>query len=542
MTLDWSEPINWIIVVLLVAVLAVQLVLLLRNQSLAPGRKNIRLGLNIGLWLILTAFVLKPTWNTQIDPRQALLAADDVPNNYLNQLKDSLQIQQSFRPDEFKGEYQTVTLVGQDFPEELLSRLSQSSLRWIPYYTPNQLQGVQWKGMLRKGELQRITGSIQSTEKQNLRIRFGNRTLDSLEVNKGQRTFTLQFPTFAQGRTEAILMLGDKAIDTIRFFAQPTESLAYQFILNNPDFESKTLADWLGRQGNAVQLTSTVAKGVGNDISINRTTKSKTVADIIITSPDKATDPVVKKAVTQGKSVLFINLTSPEADVKTINQALGSNWRVRKVSNEEHIPIGNGLTALPYQFVDAANQQAIPGWPVAVQRNVSKVGVSLLSETFPLKLSGDSLHYGQLWASVLAQLQPSYTNNVQIDAPVYRGIRSLVRLNNWPSHPQAIRLGTDTLSLTYSAINPQSAETTYRFPKSGWQSVQDSMAVYVDETSSLARARLVSEFVAAHSDEAHSLSSPTPTVQQVAVSVPLWVWLVLFLVCFSALWLEPKLG
>ena len=540
MTLDLSEPITWITIGLLVALPGLQVWLISRNQSLTPRRKIIRLTLNLALWLVLGAFVLKPTWNTNVSTKQALIAADEVPEAYVSHIKDSLKLQESFRANDFKGDYETITLVGQDFPNELLSKLSQSALHWIPYYEPDQLQAIHWKGVVRKGEMQRVTGQIQSSKNQTLKIRYASQTMDSVTLPKGRQSFSLQFPAFAQGRTQTELWLDDEPIDTIRFFTQPVESLAYQFVLDNPDFESKTLADWLGQHGNTVQLTSAVAKGLSNNVSINRTATSKTIPDIIVTDPANATDPVVKKAAAQGKSVLFINLTTPEADVKTINQALGTNWQVRKISNEEQLPVGEGLNALPFQFVDAANQVAIAGWPVAVQRNAGKVGVSLMSETFPLKLSGDSVTYSSRWASVLAQLQPSYTNNVLVDAPVYRNLQRNVQLNNWLSKPKTVRLGTDTLSLAYSAINPQTAEVTYRFPTPGWQPIQDSMAVYVDDASPSANAQLIRDFVLARSAGLSAMAGSD--VKTVPVSVPTWVWLVLFLLCFSALWAEPKLG
>jgi hypothetical protein len=50
------------------------------------------------------------------------------------------------------------------------------------------------------------------------------------------------------------------------------------------------------------------------------------------------------------------------------------------------------------------------GYPVAIQKTATKIGLSLISETFPLKLSGDSAAYERIWTSILTQLQPAFND------------------------------------------------------------------------------------------------------------------------------------
>lgn len=539
---DWSQPLNLAIIAGLVGLLAVQVWLLIRLTP--PARRLVRAVLNALLWLLLAGYVWQPVWQTATPAARVLLSGDEVPTAVARHVQDSLHLPDRFTVRNYTGDFAQVTLLGQTFPNELLSRLSGSEVHWIPYPQPNQLQDVHWKAMLRQGEMQRVSGRIRSAESQWLRLSYAGQTLDSVNVSAGDQPFMLQSPAFSKGRTQLELMLGNSKLsrtplDTIRFFTRPAEPMAYQFILDNPDFETKTLADWLGRNGQAVQLTTTVSTNVRNSLTINQP-KART-PDVIVTDPGNAANPVVKRAVLAGKRVLFINLTNPDADVRTINQALGSRFSVRKVANVESVSVGSGLTALPWQFNPSLNQQPAPGYPVAVQRTAGLVGVSLLNETFPLALSGDSTAYARLWYTLLAPFQPPGRHTISIDAPVFSGLRTAIQVNNAPRTTSLLRVGTDTAQLSPSAINPLSAVGVYRFTRTGWLPLADSLAVFVDAVpgNSVGENRMVGAYVLAHT---------TPSGQRPVVRLPTesrvteWVWFALFVGCFTLLWVEPKLG
>ena len=562
--IDWSDPISWLITLMLLIVLVGQLVLIIRNPLLATGRKWLRAGLNLLLWLVLAGYFLQPRWQIQRPSSHALLVGDDVPTAIARQVKDSLHIQASFTSRNLNESYDSVTLVGQRFPIETLTQLSNSAVRWVPYNQPDQLQAIRWKSIVRQGELQRVTGRIQSSKKQVVRLRFGNQTLDSLMLNEGDNTFMLQFPAFARGRSQNELVLTtvpgrSTTLDTIRFFTRPTEPLRVQFLLNSPDFESKTLADWLGKQGHIVEVVTMLSKNIRSNVSLNKAGKSvdKTTPNLIITEPADATNAAVRKAIEEGKSVLFINLTNPETDCRTINQALGSKWQVRKTSNEPLVPVGNGLNALPYRFTDNLNQFGIAGYPIAVQRTIQRgrgfarpglagrihagrIGVSLLSETFPLALSGDSVAYNRIWSAVLARLSPSDKSTIQVNAPTYKGLQQEVSANTPGRSLPFLTIGQDTVRLTQSPINERSATGLGLFGQAGWQLVQDSLAVYVrarNPADPIANRQIISRFVLAHARERSVGNQPAQTR---TAKIPNWLWLGLFIACFTVLWMEPK--
>ncbi|SOD80170.1 hypothetical protein [Spirosoma fluviale] len=543
---NWTEPITWFIALALLVLLVGQLWLISRNESLPVGRKSLRLALNLLLWLVLVGYFLQFQWQRERSATHALLVGDEVPSAVARHIRDSLNLQDSFTSRNLTDDYDSLTLIGQRFPVATLTQLSHSALHWIPYSEPNTVENLNWKGIVRQGEIQKVTGQIQTAEDAILRLKFGGRTLDSIALKAGENAFALQFPAFSRGRTQTELVLGRTTLDTVRFFTRPIEPLTVLFLLNSPDFESNTLAGWLGKQGHTVQVSTTLSKNISSNVSINQASKSigKTTLDLIVTESANASNPTVRKAVAEGKAVLFINTINPETESRVINQALGTSWQVRKTSNEAVIPVGNGLAALPYRFAENLNQFPVAGYPIAVQRSTrgfaGRIGVSLLSETYPLSLSGDSVSYNRIWTAVLARLSSSEKPTIQVNAPVYNGLPQEVLVNNATASSRKLVIGQDTVTLAPSSINDRSVIGLSLFRQTGWQSVQDSLALFVNartQTDPVSDRQTVSRFMLAHA-EAQTMFAQT--ARSTTARVPEWVWLVLFLGCLTALWLEPK--
>ena len=201
------------------------------------------------------------------------------------------------------------------------------------------------------------------------------------------------------------------------------------------------------------------------------------------------------------------------------------------------------MNALPYRFADNLNQRMVSGYPVAVQRGSGRVGVSLLSETFPLALSGDSVAYNRIWTAVLARLSPPDTHTIQADAPVFSRIpQEITVTSSLPNRSTTLQIGADTVQLTQSPLNDGAETGRATLHKSGWQPIQDSLGLYVDSLRAdnlLAKRAEVNQFLLAHAR--HQSMDKLP--DRVTTSqVPDWVWLLLFLSCFTALWIEPKIA
>jgi hypothetical protein len=296
--IDLTDPFTIAIAMALLVLLVVQGWLILRNKTLSPGRKALRGALNSVLWLALVGYMLQISWPIHRPATHALLAGDDVPASYARLLQDSLGIQERFTAGTLKTSPDSITLVGQEFSGELLTRLSPSTVHWVPYDQPGHLYNLRWKGLVRQGEMQRITGHIHSPDRRLLRIQFGHQTLDSLMLKPGSNSITMQFPVFGRGRLQTELVLGNQVIDRVRFYSRPTAPLQIRFVLDNPDFESKTLAEWLGKQAHSVQVLTTLAKNVRSNTGINAYSAERSnKPDLVVTDPTNAANALVRKTI-----------------------------------------------------------------------------------------------------------------------------------------------------------------------------------------------------------------------------------------------------
>lgn len=549
---DWSDPLNLVLILFLVLLGGLQ-IWLLRSSFEADSRKakpRFKIALNGLLWLVLAAFVLQPVLKTNVLSGNILVSGKDVPSGEISRVRDSLHVRAVFSERNFKVKNtDTLTLLGQDFEPSFFARLSQvlplsASVKWVPYFGDNEIQSISWKGVVRKGQLQRVTGLVNSDDSKWIKLKFGNQTLDSTRLAKGTESFTLSFPVFTERRTAVDLVLGDEKKEVIRFFAQPLPLLTFQFILNNPDFESRNLATWLANRGHAVELSTDLSKNIRSKLTLNKAGTS----DVIITDPENASKPQVKKALANGKSILFINLTNPASDVSSINVSLGTKLQVKKISNEEAIPVTGELTKLPFEFNKSNAYLTIPKLPVAVEKSTGKVAVSLLNETFPTLLNGDSLTYADIWTSVLAEIHPAYQTNIEVNAPLYKGIETTFRFNNLVDNPREVTIGGDTLHLNYSAINGQTARAGYVPSDAAWLSLsQDNEIVVADSTdfNSYYKSQFVENFVGRRLKLQSKLGeiSKSTDLQSHVVNerrIPDWVWFLALIFCFTALWLEPK--
>ena len=529
---------DWLLMIGLVILLAIQLVALWKKKA-----SKIKIGLNLLLWLSICILAINPSWTKSVDTSKILVYSEGISNETIQKTKDSLKIGEVFSQKEFNrrvnenadfaSKLGKIYILGQDASPEILSKLGQNPISWIPYFKTDEIQDIHWDAITRKGEMQEVAGKIELSEPKTIKVKFGNQVLDSLKLPKGFSSFSLNFPTFSIGRTSLNLELDQKLLQTIDFYGIKNQPNNILFILSNPDFESKTLADFLGKNGNKVEIQTTIAKNTLNKVSINESDKTFS-PDIIITDPSNAENSLVKKAFTEGKSILFINFENPELAAKSINQNFGTKWKLKRTSTQENRPISQELTAHPYEFEPNILQKSVFDYPIAIQKKIGKVGISLLNETFPLMLSGESLNYARIWQSAFQALNPSFDNNIEINAPIFQDVKEEIMLNssNWQSK---LNIENDTIKTTQSAINPASAKAIYTFRKNGWQPLQDSLEVYVEANqSSSAKANLLKPYL-------KSDAILGGFEQKLQVNLPEWAWFLIILLILAGLWVEAKI-
>jgi hypothetical protein len=551
---DWNQPVNVAVVVVLALLLGLQSwFLVFRNVGTIrfSGRNSIRIGLNLILWFSVLAFILQPFATRRPDQSKAIFAAKNLPAKFLGGLSDSLGIERVINVEDLKARsWDTIVLAGQDFDSNFIKALMESgqfpALKWFPYFKRNMPYNLSWKGILRQGELQQIRGNIESSDHQFLRVRYGGKTLDSLALKPGETQFKLSFPAFGLGRSAVELVLQKKTIDTIRFFTRPLERLSFQFVLDYPDFESRNLATWLGKHGHAVKYTTTLSKEVKSDVMINEAKEP----DVFVTDVAGSSGEVIRKGLLNGKSVLLLNLTRPFEEIAMINKIFGTKMQVRKVSVKENLPVRGMLTALPFSFVSDNSGVSVQGYPVKVQMSSGKIGVSLLNETFPLLLNGDSVAYEQVWSPIIAAVRPAPKVNVTSEAPAFRHVKANIRINDFEVNPKMLSIGNDTVYLNYSAINSQSAQGSFDPAEHGWLPIHNvpGLEMYVasgksgDDAFDLkATDSFLKKYNVLRSKRIGDMyGNGQLSNAGVKQKLPAWVWLALILVCLSAVWIEQK--
>lgn len=537
---NWTEPLNIALLTAALALLAWQCGLLYTRHR-HSSRFGIRLILNALVWLSLVAWLFDPYFQSNVGSKTGLLIAANVPSGVAGRIRDSLAGGEPIRTDEIaNGPVDTLVIVGQEFDESLFASIRQwknvPHLCWEPFFAPGELRDIHWKGVLQKGEMQLIKGSIQTTSKKTLQVRYESQTLDSVILHAGDNDFKLTFPAFSVGRTTVTLDLDGETIDTLRFFSQPEQKLTVRFLLDNPDFETRNLATWLGKQGHAVLYDAMLSKDIRSKLNINRAAEPY----LIVASASNAPDASVKKAVNAGKSVLFLQLNDPVPDLGVINSALGTRFQTAKISNEESAPVSGALTAQPFRFEPNGFQVRVPHYPVVIEKTTGKIAVSLLNETFPMQLSGDSIAYGKVWNEILAYARPAQAPVIEWDAPIFQNVPVTVHLNNFQPVPRFLTVGKDTASTIASALNDRSAAAPFLPVRSGWQSLHDSLdtEMYVQDYSPLRYASRMQHFIQA-TQELNAASG----IKGSGVStrkLPGWAWFTWLMLCLAALWMEPK--
>lgn len=543
---NWTEPLNILLLLAASALLVLQCVLLMTRHR-HSGRWGIRLALNVLLWVSVVAWILDPYFKSNAGSKTGLLIAENVPSAVVESIRDSLAGAEVIGVGEIgNSPVDTLVIVGQEFDKKVFASIRQlrnmPCLRWMPYFAQGEPRDLHWKGVLRKGEMQRIDGSIELPGKKTLLVRYaGSRytgnTLDSVMLNAGENNFRLMFPAFSEGRTTVTLELDGQTLDTLRFFTQPEQKLTVRFLLDNPDFETRNLATWLGKQGHSVLYDAALSKNIRSQLNINRAAEP----DLIVTSASNAADAAVKKAVNAGKSVLFLQLNDPAAEIRMINNALGTRFHPVKVSNEASVPITASLTAQPFRFESQNFEIQATHYPVIIENTTGKIAVSLLNETFPMQLSGDSIGYGKVWNEIVAYARPAQASVIGWGAPVFENVPVTVHLNNFQPVPRFLVPGQDTISTTTSALNERSASASFLPGQKGWLALQDSLQteLYVQGYSPLRYASRMQHFIQSTQQQpaAAGATDDAPATRK----LPGWAWFTWLILCLAALWIEPKL-
>lgn len=535
--IQFQPDISWIWAFLLAGVILCLLGFLgfkTWNTSLSSSRKLLRISLNAILSLFLIGLIFQPVWEVSNTTEPTLVFPKEMEKERIQFWKDSLGIQKSARIDQLKPEANPVYLVGTDYSLEQFHQISDRQILMIPENKVGEIGFLDWKGILRQGDIQKIKGSIQVDSLTEISILFGDDILDQVTLKPGNDDFELAFPAKIEGRNELNLFVNGIQKAEIRFFTKPTQPKKYSLNFSFPDLETRFLSQYLRNQGELVSEEIQVSR----DTRIQTSSIKQDTLEVLITEPSQVSGKIVKEAIAKGSQVFFIQTAEPEQSVQAINQALKTDFSILQTGSENRV-LENGGEALPFRFESGFGKKLLLEEAVAIQQvGNSQIGLSLLGPTFPIGLAGDSLLYGRIWDEILGAMYPAEDQNWELDAPVFSGFPSGIILNQKDGKANSISLGADTVYMTPSLINPQTSLVEFIAADTSWISLGDSLEVFVyppNELKTVFQNRIIHDFLKSGNQNNQSISSVTKEQK-----VPDWFWLAAILIAFTLVWLEPR--
>ncbi|HSJ66320.1 MAG TPA: hypothetical protein VK921_01540 [Anditalea sp.] len=524
----------------LIVLLALSLVLIYRNPTISPSIKALKTGLNLFFFLSLILLVVQPYFYREYIPRNILVYGTDVPREYLDRLKDSLNMDEARSIDDYESSADYVYLTGQQFTTLQLGKLQQANVTWIPYQPEAVVEDIRWDGLLRQGQTQTIHGTYNTVEEVFLSLRFGDEILDSVLIGPNNPNFRLTAQAKAIGRNLLTLEANSREVGKINFFVTENNPIHYRMLFSYPDMEIRRLSEWLGNKGQGISAT------VYTSTSVIRQSTNIDNADtlqFLITEPAFANSSAVGDAIASGATVLFTNFGNVDRELLQINRALGTDWSVNRSHPEGSRTIEGSLTALPYRLITQPQQWELFEAAAGYQRiGKAKVGVSLLEATFPIALQGDSIGYAAVWDRMLYAMRPIEGTSFHIPQPLFTGLGS----NEWVINSQqdideVVSIAGDSIYFTPSPVNPRSHTGYSQASSSGWKTFADSLEIYFhgedDNFQFVRNKNQINQFIHYHQG---SLDSTAPLYHKIQLSA--WWWLILVLLSATLLWIEPRMG
>jgi len=523
----------WIFGVVILILIGL-IVFRIQKANFSPRRKVLKQLLNSLFLLVLLFFIVNPVWETARNSDPVLIISEDLEKAAIDFWKDSLGVRKVISISDFNSNSDSVILLGKDFPKEFRYALRAKSLNWIIPNSDQELGFLDFKGILRQGERQEIQGRMPLKTGSILSILQAGNELETQVLEQDQDTFQFDLAVSVLGRNDWEIRLDKKLVGTLRFFVQPADRLSYQLQFGFPNPEIRTLTRYLIGKGAQVQ----------EEIQLSKNTELFTEkqpldsVDVFIIDPSQIPDSKIKSQVERGASVLLINLSDPETDLKDLNKAFGTDFGVSAKAGLEFQVLENGLEALPFEWKASASQRLLVEDAVAIQQiGNSKIGVSLLKASFPLAQSGDSVGYDKIWDQILGELQPESKANWKVSAPAFESQIFPIEFNGEDSIP-FLDFGSAQYAWSQSLINPNSKQIAWLANESGWRQINPELEFYVDQSTDF-------PVVFGQQERADFLRSKvwlsaSPRISDTKKSMPFWAYGLIFMVLLTALWLEPK--
>lgn len=499
-----------------------------------PKRKYLKSALQTLLFASLILFLLQPAWDKSQSGNGYLVFPEGFSPSLLQCIQDSLSVSRTSLPDNLpKENVDEIYLLGQDYSLAELLGLPHTKIQWIPHFKENQISAISWEGIISYGQMQTIKGRIHATQGASIQLLEFGRIKDEFIVGKQGGEFGFEFPALVLGQNELTLKINEEEVADIRFFVNPAIPVNYQLLFGFPNTEGRVLTDYLVKRGDKAGTSYQLSK-VGRIMAGGLNEEQR--PEVLMLDPSQLDKKTVIDALQVGNSsILVLNLQEVEKEILGINQQFKTNFKLRKVADELR-ETENGAMAAPFVFEQGPKQQVFNEGSVCITYSQgNKIAVSLLESTFHIALSGDSLKYAGIWEKILAAVSPPQKEKMAIKMPVFTQFESEIELSTEDSIAAFVRLETDSLCLLKNPVNKFKFKTIWIPDSAGWTTLDDEARIYAYGKRELEDLRHIVQMKLFLKDRGGD-------VDQFAAKqkIPDWGWLILLLLCFTLVWIEPR--
>jgi hypothetical protein len=387
-------------------------------------------------------------------------------------LKDSLKILEFLHAAQFKnrilnGDFKEkeIILAGTDFTPDFLALLANYKVKHWVNIPKNEIQSLSYQAIVAQNQTQIVRFLIDVDKKQFAKLKLGTTTLDSVLLDAGQNSAELSFPVFGIGRNEVVLETENSNIP-LHFFGLKASPKNIQIRTSSPDFEFKTLADWLTKKGHNVQLITDVSANINSEITYLKNSKAKEL-DLYICSPDKIREEKNLKT----KAVFVMGLNNAEKDIAKINSSLGTSFSFQKNGILPLRKLENGAEVLPYLFKPKASQFYAQEYEIISES--ARVGTTMLQSTYSLILAGDSIAYAKIWNNLFQLFNNTNQKPWLLESPIIQHLTSNI----------TVPFPKDSLTFEKTKVGIINNKAFIFSRNTGWISLNDSLEVFVDSTN-----------------------------------------------------------